>query len=128
MISKYKIRYNLGRGTRYMMWQVKSDESVKYYAPSDVTIVMHRCKLANRRKEAEAIFDGGNKGVCSWVECEDVEVFETPVTRGIGDDELRYNPRVLPYWNINGDDMDGQEFDLIYSDNRKLYTIDVDNW
>ena len=124
---KYKVRYNLGRGTRYMMWQVKCDDSVEHYDPAKVTVVMHTCKLVNRRTEAIAIFEGGYKRVCSWVECEDVEVFDTPVTRGMKDDELKYNPRVLPYWNIDGEDVDGKEFDLIYSDKRKLYTTDGNN-
>lgn len=128
-MSKYKVRYNLGRGVRFMTWQVRHGYMVEHHIPEEVTLVMLGCKLINKRKEAEKIFEGGYKRVCSWVECEEVRVledgvgFSEPVFDSRTTEEVKYNPRLLPYWNIDGKDVDGQEFDIIYTEGRKLFAI-----
>jgi len=112
MSGKYKVRFHLGRGENYRHWQIiRPDGEREFVKPSDDTqIRMWNCRLVNRGKTAKKIYDGNcNKTVCSWIECEKLEV------KGIlgslfSDDEkdkfvgyekgvrLEYNPRKNPFW------------------------------
>jgi len=128
-MTKYKVRFNLGRGSeRYRKWQIKDGNGdVTHYEPEDVTLVMSGARLHNSPKTALKIFEGAHKTVCAWVECDWVDVVDTKAIVGTKDYHIRYNPRMSPHWNIDDENVDGSEYDLIYSSGRELY-IPYDTW
>jgi len=122
MMKRNKVRFNLSRGENYMKWKVMyKDGSVAYYRPIDVQIIMSGCTLKNSRKAAENIYTGKtNKVVCAWVLCDEVEIR----TENFFKDNsglIKFNPRELPYWNMNGVNMDGQNIDYLFSVDFGLY-------
>ena len=117
MSKSIKVRFNLGRGKNYLKWKVQyPDGSVIYYSPNDSQLVMSDCTFKNHKKTAQKIFDGGEKVVCAWILCKDIEIHDTQVIK----DEsrrVRYNPRVQPNWLFDGNIMDNDGAP-------KLHTID----
>jgi hypothetical protein len=113
-----KVRFNLSRGENYMKWKVMyNDGRVDYHHPAEVQINMFGCTLSNSRKTAEKIFTGETtKVVCAYIKCEDVQVI-TNNFKTESNTQIRYNPRELPFWNIDGKDVDG-------SYHKELFTID----
>ena len=113
-----KVRFNLSRGENYMKWKVMyNDGRVDYHHPAEVQINMFGCTLSNSRKTAEKIFTGETtKVVCAYVKCEDVQVI-TDNFKTESNTQIRYNPREMPFWNIDGRDVDG-------SYHKELFTID----
>jgi hypothetical protein len=102
-MSKYKIRFNLGRGENYLKWKVTSPNGdVNYYEPNDVCLHMENCKLVNQQGTAKKIHDGANKTVCAWIESETVTIFE-PLKDTLNlipknGTKVSFNPRVQPNW------------------------------
>jgi hypothetical protein len=124
MIKKHKIRFNLGRGVNYEKWKITyPDESVKYFEPSDVTIVMKDCFLRNQKGTANKIYNGDNKNVCAWIEAKQVEVINNSDIEYKTIDHIRYNPKVNPFWTINGVNSDGEVIVEIVSIGRDLFSI-----
>jgi hypothetical protein len=120
MSKKIKVRFNLGRGENYMKWKVQYPNGyTKYFRPSDVQLVMTDCILKNSRTTALKILNGEHKVVCAWVLCDNIEIREDNF---IGDNgqQVKYNPRVLPFWNKDGVDMDGSKIKEMYSIDYKL--------
>jgi len=120
MSKKIKVRFNLGRGKNYMKWKVQyPDNIVEYFDPNEVQIVMFGCQLKNSKSTALKILNGEHKVVCAWVLC---DMFEIRMGNYIPDNlqQVKYNPRILPYWNKDGMDMDNQKVDAIYSVGYKL--------
>jgi hypothetical protein len=120
MSKKIKVRFNLGRGKNYMKWKVQyPDNIVEYFDPNEVQIVMFGCQLKNSKPTALKILNGEHKVVCAWVLC---DMFEIRMGNYIPDNlqQVKYNPRILPYWNKDGMDMDNQKVDAIYSVGYKL--------
>ncbi len=123
--KKYKVRFNLGRGENYMKWKVTNPKGeVEYYDPNQKQLFMWRCQLKNNRKTAERIFNGEDKSVCSWVTCEEFAVKPYPRTWRAEDyrHEIKYNPRVNPFWSKDGIDVDNKEVNFIFSSNKQLFT------
>lgn len=127
-----KVRFHLGRGENYNKWQVTYHQGAKfYYEPSEVKLVLYSCTLHNAKNIAEKIWCGATKSVCSWVECERLEVKNIKFADA---DKLfsknpdlyqhiRYNPKFLPYWtNDAGKNLDNKKFDYLISINNKIYT------
>lgn len=125
MKRQFKVRFNLGKGENYMKWKVESPDGVNYYKPDDVQLLMYNCVLKNQRKTAEKIHAGADKTVCAWIKCEEMRVNKQGLLRLLKDDEqLKYNPRVLPHWfSSDGSDLDNQTFDTIVSVKTKLFKI-----
>jgi len=121
-MAKHKVRFNLGRGENYMKWKVTYNTGrVEYHRPSDVQLVLHKCTLKNNRKAAQRIFSGETtKVVCAHIMCERVEIvttdFSTETTA-----HIKYNPRVLPFWNLNGMNVDGNEYKELFTVDYKLF-------
>lgn len=121
---KTKVRFNLGRGKNFMKWKIESDKGVVYLDPSEVNIVMTNASLRNRKKTAQGIKDGANKSVCSWILCDEVEVLRNPnpYHATSTSEQIRYNPRVNPFWmNADGDNIDGTTYDILFTNNRNIY-------
>lgn len=120
MSKKYKVRFNLGRGENYMKWKVQHPNGhVYYYNPTDVQLVMSNCILKNSRSTALKILNGEHKTVCAWVLCDTIEIRKDDFIEDNGQ-QVKYNPRVLPFWNKDGVDMDGSKIRGMYSVNSKL--------
>jgi len=118
-----KIRFNLGRGKNYLKWKVeRPGQKTVYINPNDVQLVLRNCELKNNQSSAQQIFDGANKRVCSWVLCESIEIKRNDFSSH-SENQIRYNPRVQPNWLLNGENVDGQKFDTIISDGRRLFLL-----
>ena len=106
-MDKYRVRFNLGRGDNYKKWKVTSPNGdVQYIDPKTQVLDMKGCTLKNNKKSAQKIFDGSNKFVCAWIECDEVKV--KPYGLWIyldGIAQVRYNPRVAPNWQHSGSNM-----------------------
>lgn len=131
----HKVRFHLANGPNFLKWQVKDAEgNVEFYEPTEVSLELTNCFLRNQRGTAEKIHEGADKTVCAWVECEKVEVTKYTEEPGLDHEgvkeinvndlvNLHYNPRVLPFWNIYGVNVDGKEYDTIISLEKTLYII-----
>jgi hypothetical protein len=93
-----------------MKWKIEyNDGKVEYHHPAEVQLVLTDCLMKNNRTAAQKIFTGeSTKVVCAYVLCKGVEILTEdfiPETTA----HLKYNPRVLPFWNLNGMNVDGTE-------------------
>ena len=123
-MKNHKVRFNLSRGENYMKWQIMyNDGRVEYHHPAEVQIIMTGCTLKNRRTVAEKIYTGATtKVVCAWVTC---NVLELRTENFIKDNDLRirYNPRKHPYWEMEGENLDGKNYEKIFSVDYGLYLV-----
>ena len=120
-MKSIKVRFNLGRGKNYLKWKVTHpDGDVIYYSPDEVQLVMTECTFKNHKSTAQKIYDGGNKTVCAWVLCKEIEI----KTTGFIKDEtkkVRYNPRVQPNWLYDGKVMDNETSIQLHTIDRGVY-------
>jgi hypothetical protein len=121
-MKHHKVRFNLSKGQNYMKWKVMYNSGrVEYFHPAEVQLVLHNCILKNNRKAAQRIFNGETtKVVCAYVLCERVEILTSdfiPETTA----HLKYNPRVLPFWNLDGMNVDGNDYKELFSIDCKLF-------
>jgi hypothetical protein len=122
-MKRYKLRFNLGRGVRYLKWKIEHpDKQPEYLDPNEVQLVLRNCELKNNQKSAQEIFQGNHKKVCSWVLCESMEIKKNDFSSQ-NENQIRYNPRVQPNWLLNGENVDGEKFDTIISDGRRLFKV-----
>lgn len=124
-MAKIKVRFNLGRGINYMKWKVTyTDGSVDYFKPTEVQLVIKGGQVKNYKGVAKKIFEGGNKVVCSWVLCDEIEILTTGFRQSeLQGERLYYNPRVQPNWLLDGKIVDGIKFTRIESVDYRLYKI-----
>jgi len=124
-MARIKVRFNLGKGANFMKWKVQyPNGNVEYYSPTETQLVMKGCQLRNHKKVAEKIFNGGEKVVCAWVLCEEIDIRrETFIQFDVNCDRIRYNPRVQPNWLLNGEIADKQYIDMIGSVDYGLYKL-----
>ena len=127
-MSKYKIRFNLGKGENFMKWKVTSPEgNTEYLDPSRFTIIMRNCKLRNQPSTAQKIHDGANKTVCAWIDAEDVEVMEDYDIdiNWYNDKRINFNPRKQPNWVYEAEieNLDNKEFSLLTTSGRSVYVL-----
>jgi hypothetical protein len=116
-----KVRFNLGRGVRYKKWKIdfEDERDPVYLDPETIQLIFKNPKLINRKSAATKIHDGANKYVCAWIKCDDVMVGNNfDVDEGT---EVKYNPRVKPFWDIDGQDVDGQSFTELVSKGHRIY-------
>ena len=105
--NKYQVRFNLGKGNNYMKWKVSTPSGkATYHNPEDVLIVMKGCKLFNQKGSANKIYEGANKTVCAWVECNDVDIIDRVV--------------VHSNWELDGENVDKTEFDELFTVNNTV--------
>lgn len=115
---KTKVRFNLGAGKNFMKWKIESSEGVIYLDPTEVFLKMTNATLRNQKSTACKINSGANKTVCSWVVCDSVEII-SDAHKG---SQVRYNPRVNPFWtDNNGNNIDGTTHEILYTNNRNIY-------
>jgi hypothetical protein len=121
-MKPHKIRFNLGRGVNYMKWKVEyPDKRVEYLDPEKVQLIMYDCTLKNNRKVAQRILDGEiTKMVCAYILCERIEILAENFL-GESNINVRYNPKVFPYWTVLGTNTDNMKYDKIFSVGNKLF-------
>ena len=124
-MAKIKVRFHLGRGANYMKWQVKyPNGDILFLSPDEYRLVLINCQVKNNSKTAQKIFDGSNKTVCAWITCENIAYSkekENSILRGCK--EVSYNPRVQPHWMLNGRVTDNEYFNMMFTENRKIYIL-----
>ena len=122
-----KVRFHLARGKNYKQWQIKDKNgNVHYFKPEEVNLIMYNCKLHNSAKVAAGIYSGKEKTVCSWIECDGVEVLDSKVPNIydiIVKKEIFYNPKVAPYWRDGDKNIDGKKFETLVTKNRGVFKI-----
>lgn len=118
----HKVRFNLSRGENYMKWKVMyNNGGVEYYHPADVQIIMTGCVLSNSRKTAEKIFTGETtKVVCAYIKCKEVQII-TGDFKTQSNTQIKYNPREMPFWNIDGENVDGKYYEELYTIDYKVF-------
>jgi hypothetical protein len=120
MSKKIKVRFNLGRGENYMKWKVEYPNGYsKYFTPTENQLILKGCQLKNSRTTALKILRGEHKVVCAWVLCDEIEIIQDNFIQD-NQQQVKYNPRVLPYWNKDGMDMDGSKINMLYTIDYKL--------
>jgi hypothetical protein len=131
-MARIKVRFNLGRGANYMKWKVQYPNGVvEYHNPSETQLILNGCQLRNHKGVAKKIFDGGNKTVCAWVLCDEIEIITLTTTNYLKPflkldlmfDRIKYNPRVKPNWIFNDEIVDNEFIHSIGSVDCGLYKI-----
>jgi hypothetical protein len=131
-MARIKVRFNLGRGANYMKWKVQYPNGVvEYRNPSETQLILNGCQLRNHKGVAKKIFDGGNKTVCAWVLCDEIEIITLTTTNylklftqfDLMFDRIKYNPRVKPNWIFNDEIVDNEFIQSIGSVDCGLYKI-----
>ena len=126
-MERIKVRFNLGRGSRYMKWKVQypaidgNPSKTLYLDPNDVQLVMYNITLKNQKESAKKIYCGGNKRVCAWVLCETLDIKTSDYIDG--GSRVSYNPRVTPNWVYNDLNADGMDMGVLVSNGRELYEL-----
>jgi hypothetical protein len=117
-MKKAKVRFNLGKGKNFMKWKIEHSEGVVYLEPSEVNLKMTNARLRNQKTTANKINQGANKSVCSWILCDEVQITKLQYFG----EQLRYNPRVNPFWmNEDGDNIDNTTHEVLYTNNKNIY-------
>jgi hypothetical protein len=127
-MSKIRLRYHLGRGKNYKKWQIRNrDGSVEYIHPDDMVAALSNARLHNRRKVADKIYQGENKTVCAWIDC---EILSKGTELWIHDEwnKIYYNPRETPYWTlfteqgkIGATNLDNKMLDYVFIKGTEIY-------
>lgn len=122
-----RVKLHLTKGAHYRQFQVKDLRSgdVEYVNPETQSLCMVDCVLKNRKKTAQRIFDGANREVCAWVECDMVQIVDAQ--NGSLDASCKavlYNPKVAPYFcDVNGNNLDGFRFPKMVTVGRTVFSV-----
>ena len=122
-MKRYRVRFHLARGDNYMKWQVfdKQYNTKDYLDPDLKCIVMKQCVLRNHPSTAKRIFEGENKTVCAWIDCDDVTISDTPPPLGKLT-QYKYNPKKNPHWFTDqSNNADNLPFKMMVTNKRKVY-------
>jgi hypothetical protein len=129
--THYEVRFHLGRGEKYMHWQVKAMCGRKklqefYYNPAQYQLEMLGCKLVNKVNKAKKVHKAGKKDVAGWVKCDTVMI-----NNEIGIDSLEklyYNPIRDPYWRRESDSgefaWDDSQYSTLITQDRQVYVLE----
>lgn len=122
-MKRYRVRFHLGKGDNYMKWQVfdRQLNTKDYFEPDSNCITMKKCILRNHKQSALRIFEGENKTVCAWIECDSYAVSEQP--RPLAKlTHYKYNPRKNPHWfTEDSNNADNLRFEMMTTNKRKVY-------
>jgi len=121
-----KVRFHLGKGKHYMMWQIRHGNYVKYVDPNgDECIYMSDAVLYNRRSVAEVIHSGSTKTVCAWVSCSSIIISGPKLGGSRRVSRVMYNPKVAPYWRqvVDGveENVDSKNYEFLSTLGSRLY-------
>lgn len=122
MIEKmYQVRFHLAAGKNCKKWQVKRGSEVKYYSPSECSLLLTECLLHANLKRAEKVHESQKRDVCGWVLCKKVEVI--PCLSPPGTPMVHFDPKVEPHWRVEGsaDVWDGKKIPGLVSYGRRFH-------
>jgi hypothetical protein len=98
--------------------KIKSGSQDILVDPSTHMIMMHGCYLHNSSTRAEKINKGEiHKERCAWITCNSFEIVALADIKG---DEISYNPKVNPFFSLNGKNVDKQEFAMLVTNGVKI--------
>jgi hypothetical protein len=98
--------------------KIKSGSQDILVDPSTHMIIMHGCYLHNSSTRAEKINKGEiHKERCAWITCNSLEIVALADIQG---DEISYNPKVNPFFSLNGKNVDKQEFEMLVTNGVKI--------
>lgn len=120
----YKLRFHLGQGAHFMMWQLKNRDEISYFSPEEVTIRAYNVTLRNAPKVAAKIHAGAHKTVCAWLDCEFIDISPAESIKTEGFTHLKFNPRIFPHWTVEntGWNLDGKIVGNIVTMGRNVLT------
>jgi hypothetical protein len=108
-IIMFRLRFHLAQGPHFMHWQVRGPNGVSYYKPDEVTIRAQNVTLKNSASTAKKIFEGADKTVCAWLQCEFLEVIPKQDFVIEKYTRLFFNPRNCIHWtNEEGWNLDNK--------------------
>lgn len=120
-----KLRFHLGRGENYQMWQLTTEHGVRYFDPHEWSFLLNDVKLVNRKSTAVKIHGGENKSVCAWISAKNYVVLPAEFVRDADTsscNKASFNPKVKPNWiDQNECDIDGAELNHVVTINRNVY-------
>lgn len=121
MSEKYQVRFHLGSGENYKKWQVRRGSEVKYYDPSEHSLILTDCVLHANPRGAEKVLETQRRDVCGWVLCRRVE--SMPCLSPPGTPMVHFDPKVDAHWRVegSGDSWDGRNVPALVSFGRRLY-------
>lgn len=98
--------------------KIKSGSKDILVDPSTHMIIMHGCYLHNSSVRSAKIHAGEiHKERCAWISCDRYEIVELADIKG---DEISYNPKVNPFFALNGKNVDKQEFAMLVTNGVKI--------
>jgi len=98
--------------------KISSGADCIFVNPSTHMIVMHGCYLHNSSSRAEKIHKGEiHKERCAWITCERYEIL--PLSQVDGD-EIRYNPKDNPFFELNGTNVDKSTFTMLITNGTRI--------
>ena len=117
-----KIRFNLMRGKNFKKWAIYENGKKSYIKPEDYDLTLINCTLKNNFEKAKKIFEGQDKDVCAWIECEKI-IKSKKATINL-ENQIRYNPKIKPFWrNRKEEKIDGLFFEKIVTCGKQLYFV-----
>ena len=98
--------------------KIKSGSKDILVDPSTHMIIMHGCYLHNSSARAEKINKGEiHKERCAWITCDSFEIVPLADIQG---DEISYNPKVNPFFVLDGKNVDKHNFDMLVTNGVKI--------
>lgn len=122
-MTKTRVRFHLSKGENFQNWQVKCGDSVDYYDPTEYHLHMINCKLRNQPATAQKIYEGENKTVCAWIECDEVVAFPSKAAYMLNPlDFVFYNPKTKPYWRLKtGENVDNEVYKTLTTQGHMVF-------
>jgi hypothetical protein len=118
-MKRYQVRFHLAKGENHGKWQVKSMAGVRYYDPAAVSLTLLDCQLRNQPATAKKVYDGANKSVCAWIDCNEVLTAAPHTPPGL---PVSYDPRVAPHWrNLTGGNIDGMSLSVLRTVSKSVF-------
>ena len=120
----WKVRFNLGKGCNFMKWKIVNTVTgdTQYIDPATHSLYISNATLANRKAAAISINEGHNKYPCAWIIAEYVEVCKTIGVKFESIiNEIKYNPRVNPFWSLEGKDVDNSNYHRVVTLGNKVF-------
>lgn len=122
----YGVRRNLGSVKKGFLQihemdsksKIKSGSKDILVDPSTHMIIMHGCYLHNSSVRAEKINKGEiHKERCAWITCDSFEIVPLAFVQG---DEISYNPKVNPFFCLDGKNVDKHSFDMLVTNGVRI--------
>lgn len=101
--------------------KIKSGSNDILVDPQTHMIVMRGCYLHNSATRAEKIHTGAiHKERCAWITCDSFEIVPLEDIEG---DEIKYNPKVNPFFDLNGENVDKKEFEMLVTNGVRIIKL-----